>query len=74
MTPAQLKAWRKRVRLSQVGLAKLIHHTTQAVYQWESGRRKIPGFLDVLLPLVTHAHAAQFQVNRTRRKQRKEHA
>lgn len=69
MTPAQLKAWRIKMSLSQVSLAKLLHHTAQAVYQWESGRRKVPGFLDVLLPLMKPEHLAQYRSQKKTRRQ-----
>lgn len=70
MTPEHLKTWRKKMGLSQVGLAKLLHHTTQAVYQWESGRRKVPGFLDVLLPLIKPEHLAQYRSQKKTRRQK----
>lgn len=73
MTKEHLKAWRTKMKLSQAGLARLMQCTTHTVYQWESGKRHVPLYLDVLLPLVTHAHAAQYHVNRKRRKPRKEH-
>lgn len=70
MTPEQLRTWRKKLKLSQVGFAKLIRHTTQAVYQWESGRRKVPGFLDILLPLLSVGHVAQYRATRKTKRQK----
>lgn len=67
MTSAQLKAWRTKMKLSQAGLARLLLCTTQTVYQWEAGKRHVPTYLDVLLPLVSVGHAAQYRVNRKKR-------
>ena len=47
MTGPELRAWRLSMGLTQLGLAlRWGCASDQTVWQWESGRRKIPGWVD----------------------------
>lgn len=50
MTP--LRAWRKRVGLSQVALAARLGVGNQAVNRWETGRREPPPYLWLALAAI----------------------
>jgi len=49
MTGLELRAWRKRRRLSQEALAQLLGITRVTVARWEVGIRFIPPFLPLAL-------------------------
>jgi transcriptional regulator with XRE-family HTH domain len=49
MTGIELRAWRKRRRLSQEALAQLLGITRVTVARWELGIRSIPPFLPLAL-------------------------
>ena len=48
MTGNELKLWRKRWGITQVGLAKMLGTYQVTIARWETGARKIP----LLLPLA----------------------
>ena len=50
--PQELKAWRKKHKYSQNGLAKLLGVAGQTVYRWESGAREITSFLHLALRCI----------------------
>ena len=45
MTGIALKAWRMKRKLSQEQLARLLNVSTNTVYRWEAGTRKVHSFL-----------------------------
>lgn len=45
MTPADLKAWRGRMGLTQPDLARRLGVTLRAYQYWEAGERSNPGLL-----------------------------
>lgn len=45
MTGAELKAWRTKKSWSQETLARKLGVSTQTVYRWEAGTRKVHPFL-----------------------------
>ena len=49
MTPEELKEWRLKYDLSQAELAELLGIKQQTVSCWETGTRKIPIYLSLLL-------------------------
>lgn len=49
MTPAELRATRARLGLTQPALAALLGVHPLTVSQWETGRRAIPAFLHLAL-------------------------
>ena len=49
MTPSELTAWRETAKLSQAGLARLLHVDKQTVWRWEHGDRSIPSYLRLAL-------------------------
>ncbi len=51
MTGADLKAWRKKWGITQVDFAEMLGTYQVTVCRWETGARKIP----FLLPLVLEA-------------------
>lgn len=53
MTPDELKTWRKQASLSQGNLAVLLGVDVITVSRWETGRRKIPPFLELALITLT---------------------
>ena len=49
MTPAQLKAHRRRLGLTQAALAKALGVTLSAVEKWEGGQRPISRVVELAL-------------------------
>jgi transcriptional regulator with XRE-family HTH domain len=49
MTPAALTEWRKQQGLGVETLAALLGVHRQTVWQWETGRRAIPAYLELAL-------------------------
>ena len=49
LTPGQLRRIRKRAGKSRAEIAVYLNRGEQAVYAWESGRRKIPADLELKL-------------------------
>jgi transcriptional regulator with XRE-family HTH domain len=49
MTPTDLIAWRKQQGLGVEALAALLGVHRQTVWQWETGRRAIPAYLELAL-------------------------
>jgi DNA-binding XRE family transcriptional regulator len=49
MTPAGLKAWRMYHGLGVEALAALLGVHRQTLWQWETGRRAIPAYLELAL-------------------------
>lgn len=47
MAPAQLKAYRQQLGLTQSGLAALLRCDARTVRKWEAGDREIPGPAEV---------------------------
>lgn len=45
MTPAELRAFRARLGLSQAGLAALLPTSKRNIENWEAGRRVSPTYL-----------------------------
>jgi len=58
MTPAELKARRERLGLSQAGLARLLPVSVDTLQNWEQGLRKIPSILDRALRDLERERAA----------------
>lgn len=52
MTTADLKSARASLGLSQPQLAAAIGHPVASVRNWEQGRRRIPGSVDVLVKML----------------------
>jgi DNA-binding transcriptional regulator YiaG len=57
-TRDELKEWRRRLGLTQVGLARLLGVSRNAVARWEWGRHPIPPWLHLALAGIeaTGAH------------------
>ncbi len=53
MTPAELKSARKSLGLSAERLAALVGVTRDAVCKWESGKRPIPRWIELVMYLLT---------------------
>jgi DNA-binding transcriptional regulator YiaG len=49
MTPADLTTWRKQQVLGVEALAALLGVHRQTLWQWETGRRAIPAYLELAL-------------------------
>jgi DNA-binding transcriptional regulator YiaG len=49
MTPQEFKEERQRLKISQAAMAKRIGVSLQAVYYYETGRRKVPQPVALLL-------------------------
>jgi transcriptional regulator with XRE-family HTH domain len=49
MTPTTLIEWRKQQGLGVEALAALLGVHRQTVWQWETGRRAIPAYLELAL-------------------------
>jgi transcriptional regulator with XRE-family HTH domain len=49
MTPDDLTTWRKQQGLGVEALAALLGVHRQTVWQWETGRRAIPAYLELAL-------------------------
>ena len=52
LTPAQIKAIREKLHLSQVVFAKMLNISPSSVRQWEQGKRQPTGATKVLLELL----------------------
>ena len=52
MTGDDLRAWRKRHRLTQTQLAEKLGRERTAVYLWETGQRNIPAWVALALPTI----------------------
>lgn len=52
MQPSDLTAIRRRMGLTQDGLAKLMNVDVRTIRRWESGERSIPGPAVALLELL----------------------
>ena len=50
-SPAELRAFRKKASMTQVGLAKAMNTSPRAVQQWEQGLRKLEGPAALLMRL-----------------------
>ena len=59
MTAAEFHANRRRLGLTQAGLAGLIGVTAHAVANWESGRRGVPLYAANMLRLLDAATGEQ---------------
>ena len=53
MTPADLTAWRNRLGLSQSGAAARLNTPVDTYQNWEQGRRRIPGVVEVAMQAVS---------------------
>jgi DNA-binding transcriptional regulator YiaG len=49
MMAKELKEWRRKWKLSQEALARLLKTHRITITQWETNRRKIPSFLHLAL-------------------------
>lgn len=49
MLPSELKAYRKRLRMTQHELAEMLELTPSAISRWERGSRPIPRYLEIVL-------------------------
>jgi transcriptional regulator with XRE-family HTH domain len=54
MTGDDLKAWRKKLRITQVELARLLGTYQVTIARWETGTRKIPFLLPLALEALEH--------------------
>lgn len=63
MSPADLKAWRAALELSQAGAAQALGVPVRSYEQWETGRRRCPALLDRATLAVTYA--AEIQARRS---------
>jgi transcriptional regulator with XRE-family HTH domain len=54
MTGEDLKAWRKKLRITQVELARLLGTYQVTIARWETGTRKIPFLLPLALEALEH--------------------
>lgn len=62
MTPLELRTQRKALGLSQAALAHRLGCSKQAVHFWETGKRPIPGMLELAMwALVFQADAKRQQ-------------
>ena len=52
MSPSEFKARRLELGLTQSALARALGVTRQAVYQWETGRRRINSILALAMQAV----------------------
>ena len=52
MTPDDLKSSRASLGLSQPQLAAAIGHPVASVRNWEQGRRRIPGSVEVVVKML----------------------
>ena len=59
MTPAELKAARSTLNLSQSELAEAIGQSVGAVRHWEQGDRKIPGAVAKLIEMMLNAKSVE---------------
>lgn len=60
MTPAEFRALRRQLGLSQGGLARVLQVASdRTVRKWEAGERDIPGPAQVLVRLLTECPAAR---------------
>lgn len=55
MTPQELKAMRRQLRLTQADLAKLFGKSRNAIILWERGKSRIPRWL----PYALEGYASQ---------------
>jgi DNA-binding transcriptional regulator YiaG len=49
VTPAELRAWRTRLRLSQERLAHELGVTFTTVWRWEKGQRPVPHMVQLAM-------------------------
>lgn len=56
MTPADLRARRDALKLSQRQLAELLGVSKSTVSHWEIGEQKIPRYLDLALQTLEQSH------------------
>jgi transcriptional regulator with XRE-family HTH domain len=55
MTPAtSLTQRRERLRISQADLARIAGVHKSTVWRWESGQRRVPHWVDILLDTLEH--------------------
>jgi predicted transcriptional regulator len=54
MTGSDLKMWRKRWSITQVGLAKVLGTYQVTIARWEIGARKVPFLLPLALEALEH--------------------
>ena len=54
MIGSDLKMWRKRWSITQVGLAKMLGTYQVTIARWETGARKIPFLLPLALEALDH--------------------
>lgn len=52
MTGDDLRAWRKRYRLTQSALAEKLGRERTTIYLWETGQRAIPAWVPLALPTI----------------------
>ena len=52
LSPEELRAWRRRHGLTQQELGWLLGMSRDAISNWETGRRKIPLYLSLLLDVL----------------------
>ena len=52
MTPQEVKGIRKSYGMTQAAFAQFVGVKVMTVYTWETGRRKIPKMLDILIQLI----------------------
>jgi len=69
MTREDVKAWRRRLGLSQAGLAGLLGVTRNAVTRWEYGGHPVPPWLHLALAGI-ECTGAHLQVQPRRRGRR----
>jgi predicted transcriptional regulator len=54
MHGGDLKLWRKRWSITQVGLAKMLRTYQVTIARWETGARKIPFLLPLAIEALEH--------------------
>ena len=52
LSPEELRAWRLKHNLTQQELGWLLGLSQDAISSWETGRRKIPPYLSLLLDVL----------------------
>ena len=61
MTGEELKRIRLGLNVSRASLAKMLGYSPKAIYQWETGRRRIPDILAITFRLMPKSTAAPYQ-------------